>query len=302
MIKPKLIAVVGPTASGKTEYAIQLAGRLNGAVVSADSRQIYAGMNIGTATPVELSATLEPHHYLQPDVIQGVEHYLLNITPPDKPITLAQWQDYAWRAIEHILAAGSTPLLVGGTMLYVDSIINEYQIPSVQPDAALRRQLERQDTKLLYEKLLAKDPKAQQFVEAHHKRRIIRALEVIEATGQPFSEQRVQREPRYQVQTIGLFPKVEDRPQGWDTLQERLVKRAQQMFADDLLNETKLLQSRYGSDLSLLRTPNYRQAVAVLAGTMSQAEAVADMVRSDMRYAHRQLSWWRRRPEISWQS
>ena len=171
----------------------------------------------------------------------------------------------------------------------------------MQPDAALRRQLERQDTKLLYEKLLAKDPKAQQFVEAHHKRRIIRALEVIEATGQPFSEQRIQREPRYQVQTIGLFPKVEDRPQGWDILQERLAKRAQQMFDDSLLDETKLLQSRYGPDLSLLRTPNYRQAVAVLAGTTSQAEAVADMVRSDMRYAHRQMSWWKRRPEISWQ-
>lgn len=292
MQKPKLIVVVGPTAAGKTDYAIQLAKQISGVVVSADSRQVYSGMNVGSAKP--RPAWLAAAHGLNTaDIVDDVPHYLLNIREPNQMMTLAEWQEAAWAAIEKIIESGETPLLVGGTMLYVDSIVKNFDIPRVKPDPAFR-ELKSQNAKgKLYEELLKKDPGAGKFIEPHNTQRIIRALEVIEATGQPFSVQRQKQESPYDVKILGLFS-------DWEELAKRIEERAQKMLEDGLLEETAALREHYGADLPLLKTMNYRQAARVLDGILSPPQAVAEMKKENMRYARRQMSWWKNRKEIEW--
>ncbi|MFH1353713.1 MAG: tRNA (adenosine(37)-N6)-dimethylallyltransferase MiaA [bacterium] len=277
-----MIVILGPTASGKTDLGIKLAKERNGAVISADSRQLYKGMNIGTAKPELNNSSAD-----------GVEHYGFDMREPDNLITLAEWQREAFAMIDDVIARNMTPLLVGGTMLYIDSVVDNYDIPAVGPNKQLRRKLEKKPADELYEELLRKDPAAKIFIEPGNKRRIIRALEVIEATGNPFSEQRKKREPRYDVEMVGLFP-------GWDKLRDRITKRARQMLEAGLIDETRRLQEKYGKDLSLLQTMNYKQAAAVLENKMTEQEAVEEMIKVNMRYARRQMSWWRRRKDIRW--
>ncbi len=291
-MKEKVIIVLGPTAAGKTVYSVALAKRRGGAVISADSRQLYAGMNIGTAKPKE-AASNTPHSYMNPDSVQGISHYLLNISTPDEPLALAQWQYFSFKIIKKLHAAGTTPIVVGGTMLYLDSLINNYSIPHTPTNPTLRAQLEESGTEELYKRLMNLDPDASEFIEPHHKQRIIRALEVIEATGQPFSKQRKQQPSRYLIDVIGIFP-------GWSELKERISKRAVEMLDDGLLEETERLRKEYGEYLPLLKTMNYRQAASVLEGSMIREEAFEQMVRVNMRYAHRQMSWWKRKKDIGW--
>jgi tRNA dimethylallyltransferase len=291
-MKSKLITIVGPTASGKTEVGIKLAKKENGVVISTDSRQLYAGMNIGTAKPRELWSG-SVHNALTPDVLDGVEHYGFNIRTPDEKITLSKWQGEAFGMLDKIVSEGRTPLLVGGTMLYVDSIVKNYDIPDVEPNDELRKELEGEDVDVLFEKLVEKDPEAKEFVESHHKQRIIRALEVIEATGKLFSEQRKTGPLEYDVKMIGLFS-------SWEDLQDRVGLRVREMLDDGLIEETVKLQEKYGVDLLLLKTMNYLQAGKVIAGDMTKEEAVEEMARVNLRYARRQMSWWRGRDEIEW--
>lgn len=289
---PRLIVIVGPTASGKTELGIALAQHIGGAAVSADSRQVYAGMNIGTGKPPE-AWRAEAHAALNADTVNGVSHYLFNIRSPDAPLMLAEWQSAAFTILDSIIADEKMPFLVGGTMLYIDSVAKNFTIPAVQPDKKLRAHLELVDTPLLYHELLVLDPAARVFIEPHHRRRIIRALEVIKATGRAFSQQRNAGPQRYYVITIGLFP-------GWQELQRRIQLRAENMVAGGLLEETRVLIEQYSSTLPLLSTMNYAQAHKVLHGQLSHAQAIAEMVRVNMRYAHRQMSWWRGRKDITW--
>lgn len=292
MSKPEITVIVGPTSSGKTDLAISMAKEMDGSVISADSRQVYAGMNIGVAKPKEAFRD-EVHDVLVPDQIEGVPHYLLNIAKPDNPISLSGWQQDAFTAINHVLSSNNHPILCGGTMLYTDSIAFNYDIPSVEPDSAFRSSLERKHVDDLYSELLERDPKASSFVESHHKQRIIRALEVIEVTGKPFSEQRKSREPLYDVDWIGLFP-------GWDELKSRLEERTHSMVEAGLIEETKRLQETYSPDLPLLQTMMYKEAGLVLSGNLTQEEAITEMIRVQLRYARRQMSWWKRNAEIKW--
>lgn len=292
MEKNKLITVIGPTASGKTAMGIKLAKELGGMIVSADSRQLYEGMDIGTAKPREIWLG-RAHDVLTPDVIDGVRHFGFNIQTPDNQITLAWWQDAAFKMINKIIDAGPTPILVGGTMLYIDSVVKNYDIPDVEPQDELREQLGKQAVEILYKKLLERDPDAKQFIEPHHKQRIIRALEVIEVTNKLFSDQRKVRPLKYDVKMIGLFP-------GWDDLRERVNLRVREMMDGGLAEETLKLQNKYGADLPLLKTMNYLQAGKVITGEMTAKEAVEEMARVNMRYARRQMSWWRGRKEIQW--
>lgn len=291
-MKSRLITVIGPTASGKTGVGIELAKKLGGAVVSADSRQLYAGMDIGTAKPKE--AWQEGvHDVLVPNVIDGVDHYGFNIGAPDNRLTLSKWQEVAFKMIDNVIDKDLTPLLVGGTMLYVDSVVKNYDIPDVGSQDELREELEKESVEVLFERLIKKDPAAKEFIEAHHKQRIIRALEVMEVTGKLFSEQRKMRPAKYDVKMIGLFS-------SWDDLEKKVVWRVQEMLDDGLIEETVKLQQKYGVDLPLLKTMDYLQAGKVIAGEITEKEAVEEMVRVNMRYAHRQMSWWRGRDEIQW--
>lgn len=299
--KPRLIVLTGPTASGKTDLAIAVAQALNGAVVSADSRQVYVGMDIGTAKAVpkklkdQSSKTKQTakHDIQIPDVIDGVSHYLFNIRQPDQPLSLSEWQAAAFAAIDTIHKASLSAVLAGGTMLYIDSIVKNYELPTVEPNPALRIELEETAVEKLYEQLLRRDPAAGKFIEPGNRRRIIRALEVMAATNRTFSELRRQRPTPYDVRMIGLFD-------SWEALEKRIVARVGTMLNDGLIEETQRLVDRYGAQLPLLQTMNYKQALAVIQGTLTAKEALDDMRRANMRYARRQMSWWKNRPEIHW--
>ncbi len=289
---PVVVAIIGPTATGKTDLGIQLAKVRHGAVVSADSRQVYAGMNIGTAKPKEVWANY-PHAACQADEIEGIPHYLFNMSAPTELVNLAQWQFCAMKSMDMLIQSGMTPLLVGGTMLYVDSVVFNYALPEVPPDEAWRQSAEAKSAAELYAELLRLDPSAEGEIDTENKRRLIRALEIVRATGQPLHKQRKQNKPKYQVEMIGLFP-------GWEELRERVQTRCVTWMQDGLLAETAQLMKQYGSDLPLLNTMNYRQAKQVLNKEINQEEAVAEMIKVNMRYAHRQMSWWRQRSEIKW--
>lgn len=289
------VAIIGPTASGKTDLGIRLAQKLSGAVLSADSRQIYCGMNIGTAKPRQAWRVNHHSHAggnLEPVIIDRVPHHLFNIAEPTRQISLSEWQSHAKKVLNNLLAQNIQPVIAGGTMLYMDSVVYDFDLPAVAPNEAFRANLEVKSAGELYAELLKKDPDAKLFIEPGNKRRIIRALEVMAVTSKAFSGQR-QRSQQPNAKIIGLFP-------GWEVLRQRISVRVQNMFTEGLLDETKLLVEKYGRDLPLLQTMNYKQALAVLDGKMSQEEATAEMIRVNMRYAHRQMSWWRRDKNIKW--
>lgn len=297
--REKLVVIAGPTASGKTELAIQLAQKLDGRVVSADSRQVYASMNIGTAKP-DFAWREETHEILTPDQSyfdsvkqRRVSHYLLNIRHPNDPLALSDWQAAADLCIKTIHAASMPAILVGGTMLYIDCIVKNYDLPAVQANEEFRQEKDSESVENLYASLLAQDPAARNFVEPGNKRRIIRALEVMTATNRTFSELRKKRLSPYETAMIGLFD-------SWHELERRIGARVAHMLANGLLEETQTLIDQYGADLPLLRTMNYKQATAILQGKSTQAEARDDMQRANVRYAKRQMRWWRNRNEITW--
>lgn len=279
-MEPLIPVILGPTASGKTTYAISLAKQLNGAVISADSRQVYAGMDIGTAKPQE--AWHHTAHPVEvPDMVDGVAHYLLNIATLDTPYSLSDWLAAAKKSIALIEEQGKLPIIVGGTMLYIDALVDGYTVPNIAPNEDLRTALEKLSPEELYAKLIAQDPDATAFIEPHNSRRIIRALEVMDATGKKFSELRAKKTSEYSFHITGIFD-------SYDTLRQRMTVRAQQMVEDGLEQEIETIRQTY-PDSKLLQTMNYKENCDIDA-----------MVQSNMRYAHRQMSWWNRRTDISW--
>src|SRR5215216_3677484 len=243
-----LILIVGPTAVGKTELAIQLAERLNGEIVSADSRLFYRGMDIGTAKPT-------------PEEQRRVPHHLIDIANPDEILSLAIFQQKAREAIADIHTRNKIPFLVGGTGQYIRAVTEGWNPPEVQPDQRLRDELERRKEEKgvywLYEKLKMLDPAATEKIEARNYRRTIRALEVILTTGKRFSEQRGQSESPYHLITVGLIrPRAE--------LYERVDKRIDVMFANGFVEEVRgLLAKGYSPSLPTMSAIGYRECIRV---------------------------------------
>jgi tRNA dimethylallyltransferase len=279
---PSLCVIVGPTAVGKTASAIELARRLDGEIVSADSRQIYRGMDIGTAKPTRQEQALAPHH-------------LIDIVAPDEPYTLAQFQADAYAAIDGILARGKLPLLVGGTGLYVRAAVNGLRIPRVPPNQELRAQLAAQDGLALYERLRELDPEAAARIDPRNIRRTIRALEVCLATGQRFSELGRASPPPYRITQIGL---TMSRPE----LYARIDTRVDRMMADGLVSEVEsLVEQGYGWNLPSMSGLGYREIGTYLRGRVSLDEAVANIKRNTRDFVRRQYAWFRLRDErIRW--
>lgn len=284
--RPPLVLIVGPTAVGKTELSIQLAKRVNGEIVSADSRLFYRGMDIGTAKP-----TLEER--------QQVPHHLIDIANPDETLSLAVFQQMAWQAIAEIHQRGHLPLLVGGTGQYVRAVSQGWSPPAVQPNARLRAFLENlaaeKGYQWLHDKLREMDAPAAEKIDPRNLRRTIRALEVILLTGQPFSAQRRQGEALYRTLTIGLS---RPRPE----LYARVDARIEAMFAAGLLDEVRqLLDKGYSPDLPAMSAIGYREAVRVVTGQMSVEQAKVEMRRATRMFIRRQANWFRESdPEIRW--
>lgn len=284
--KPFLILIVGPTAVGKTELAIQLAQRLDGEIVSADSRLFYRGMDIGTAKPTRAEQARVPHH-------------LVDIAAPDEILSLAVFQQKARESIEGIYTRNKIPFLVGGTGQYIRAVTEGWNPPEVRPNEALRIELERmkeeKDVYWLREKLRRLDPLAAEKIDPRNYRRTIRALEVILTTGRRFSEQRRQSESPYHLLTIGL---TRPRPE----LYERVDQRIEAMFANGLLGEVKTLLSKgYSPSLPTMSAIGYRECIRVVSGQLTEEQAKAEIRRATRVFVRRQANWFKESdPQIRW--
>ncbi len=286
MPKPPLILIVGPTAAGKTELAIQLAERLGGEIVSADSRLFYRGMDIGTAKPTREERARVPHH-------------LIDIANPDDTLSLVVFQQMAQEIIADILARGKLPFLVGGTGQYVRAVTQDWTPPEAKPDERLRRHLEKMQKekgeKWLHAALRDLDPQAAAQIDARNARRVIRALEVIFTTGYKFSAQRMHGESPYDLITIGL---KRPRPE----IYARADARIEAMFAAGFLDEVKaLLGKGYSPTLPAMSAIGYRECAAVLRGEMSLDAAKAQIKRATRVFVRRQANWFKESdPRIAW--
>ena len=284
--KSPLILIVGPTAVGKTEIAIQLAERLNGEIISADSRLFYRGMDIGTAKPTRAEQMRVPHH-------------LIDIANPDEILSLAVFQQKAREAVEDIHTHRKIPILVGGTGQYIRAVTEGWSPPEVKPDERLRHELEKlKDAKgleWLHDKLNNLDPVAAEKIDARNYRRTIRALEVILTTGRRFSDQRGQSESAYQLITIGLT-----RPRS--ELYERVDQRIEAMFANGFLDEVKgLLQRGYSPTLPTLSAIGYRECIRVVNGELNAEQAKVEIRRATRVFVRRQANWFKESdPNIKW--
>ena len=273
-----LVVIVGPTGVGKTVLSLTLAQTLDGEIVSADSRQIYRGMDIGTAKPTPAEQARVPHH-------------LIDIVNPDADFGLATYQELAYAAVADIARQGHLPFLVGGTGQYIRAVVEGWRIPRVPPDAALRASLyaeaEQHGCQALYERLLKLDPGVAGLIDARNVRRVVRALEVCIKTGRPFSEQRGREPPPYSVLQIGLTMSRE-------ALYRRIDARIDAMIAGGLLKEVrKLLENGYDWTLPAMSSLGYLQLKGYFEGTASLAEAIALIKKETRRFIRHQYNWFR---------
>ena len=281
-----LIALVGPTAVGKTALAIRLADEFVVEVVSADSRQVYRHMDIGTAKP-----TVQER--------RRVAHHLVDVVNPDEPFTLAQYQQAAYAAIDDVHRRQRLPLLVGGTGLYVKAVLEGLSIPHVEPDPSLREALlaeaETKGCQALHDRLRDVDPVAAERIDARNVRRVVRALEVCYLLKQPISSVQHATPPPYRVLRIGLMMPREQ-------LYRRIDERVEQMMAAGLVEEVRALVARgYGYSLPAMSGLGYRQIGMSLRGEVSLEEAVALIKRHSRRFVRQQANWFRAdEPAIIW--
>ncbi|MFN6498860.1 MAG: tRNA (adenosine(37)-N6)-dimethylallyltransferase MiaA [Nostoc sp. DedQUE01] len=275
----KLIVICGATATGKSGLALALAMRLGSVILSADSRQIYREFDIGTAKPSLAEQKLVPH-------------YLIDICDPTDTMTVADYQQKA-QALINSLPSSSRIFMVGGTGLYIRSVVQGMKIPRVAPQNELRSQLESFGQNQLYEMLQQVDPVAAQKIHAHDSVRTLRALEVYYVTGYPISEQQGENPPNYPILQIGLDCDLEK-------LGVRIQQRTEQMIANGLVGEVEFICQKYGADLPLLNTLGYQEIKQYLAGDISLDAAKELTVLHTRQFAKRQRTWFRAYPQIEW--
>lgn len=281
-----LAVLVGPTAVGKTEAALELAAALPAEIVSADSRYLYRGLDIGTAKPTPAELARVPHH-------------LIDVTTPDQPWSLSQYQAAAYAALDSIRARGRVPLLVGGTGQYVRALTEGWVLPPGTPSGTVRAELEdtlaREGVGVLADRLRALDPESVAQVDLRNPRRVIRALEVVLTTGESFSAQRRKQPPAFGVVMLGL---TRPRPE----LYARIDARIDAMLAAGLVDEVSgLVAQGYGWDLSAMSALGYRQIGAYLRGECTLDEAVARLRRDTRQFVRRQANWFKPNdPAIRW--
>lgn len=283
----KIIAVAGPTASGKTALAVEIAKRVGGEVVSCDSMQIYKGMDIGTAKP-------------DMEEMSGIPHHMIDIISPDQRYSVADFADNARQCIEDILSRGKVPVLAGGTGLYMDSVLNNTEFVELKGDPEFcREMLElslREGKEAVHKKLQEIDPEAAENIHPNNLRRVIRALEVCKITGKTFT--RVNLESRREAVYDALIFGIEtDR----FVLYERINQRVDRMMEKGLVSEVKgLWEKGIGKESTAIQAIGYKELIEYLEGKCSLDEAVEKIKMESRRYAKRQLTWFKRNDEIQW--
>ena len=287
MAKPKVIVICGPTASGKTALSIKLAKKIKGEIISCDSMQIYEDMDIGTAKP-----TLEE--------MQGIKHYLIGNVRPDERYSVAEYKKDAENAIEEILNKGKTPIIVGGTGLYVNSLIYGIEYNEIKVDEKYRASLEKiaeeEGLGKLYEMAKNIDPEAMEKISINDKKRIMRVLEIYNATGKTKTEQEIESRKNevkydYKVFTINMDREI---------LYERINKRVDLMIEQGLIEEVKNLLIKYSKFPTAMQGLGYKEVVQYLNGEISKQEMIEKIKMESRRYAKRQLTWFRANKNAIW--
>ena len=287
MDKPKVVVICGPTASGKTALSIQLAQKINGEIISSDSMQIYKDMNIGTAKP-----TIEE--------MQGINHYLIDFVEPNQRYSVAEFKKDAENAIEEILAKGKTPIVVGGTGLYVDSLIYGIEYQDIKIDEEYRKELEKRAQKEGLEALYAEakkiDPEAVKKISSNDQKRILRILEIYKATGKNKTEQEQESRKKgvkydYKVFAIDMNREV---------LYDRINKRVDIMIENGLIEEVEKLLKKYKEFPTAMQGLGYKEVVEYLQADITKEEMIEKIKRETRRYAKRQMTWFRKNKETIW--
>ena len=300
---PKIIAVVGPTASGKTALGIALAKKYNGEIISADSRQIYRGMDIGTAkasieTRDERQETGPSSVSRVPRLMsRGIPHHLIDIKNPDENYTVAEYKRDAESAIKDILKRNKLPIIVGGTGLYVQAALENLDIPEIEADLELRARIEtdiqEKGLAVVFDELVALDPEAAYVVDPKNPRRVVRALEVALITGKPFTGQRKKSARIFDALKLGvhILPEV---------LRERIDGRVDLFMQNCLAREVDALIAKYGTNCIAFDAIGYREIIDSLKGKISIEKAIEEIKLNTWHYAKRQMTWFRRDKEIHW--
>lgn len=283
----KVIVICGPTASGKTNLSIALAKKINGEIISCDSMQIYQEMNIGTAKP-----TVEE--------MQGVKHYLLDFVSPEERYSVADYKIEAKKAMKEIINKGKVPIVVGGTGLYIDSLIYEIEYPKIEFDGEYRKQLENrvqeEGLEKLYEEAKKIDSLAMEKISQNDEKRILRILEIYHATGKTKTQQEIEsrkRLPEYEYQVYALR---------WDReiLYERINKRVNQMIEQGLVQEVQEIMKKHTKFPTAMQGLGYKEVVEYLKGNDTKEEMIENIKRETRRYAKRQMTWFRKNKQTLW--
>ncbi len=289
--KPRIVVVVGPTASGKSELAIYLARRFNGEVISADSRQVYRGMDIGTAKP---KLTRRKNKLYS----QGIRHYLMNIKDINQSFSVKSFKILAERSIQDIARRGKIPFVAGGTGLYIKALVDNLTLTETPPNKTLRQNLEKElGTKglsFLYKRLIKLDPEAAYIVDPKNPRRVIRALEIALTQRKPLKEARAKKIPFFDALQIGISREpllLKKR------IKERVVK---EMMKNGLVEEVKKLVQKYGANHEPLSALGYREIIDYINGKITLEEAIRQNQSATWRYAKKQLAWFKKDTRICW--
>ncbi|WP_078382770.1 tRNA (adenosine(37)-N6)-dimethylallyltransferase MiaA [Sutcliffiella halmapala] len=284
--KQKVIVIIGPTAVGKTKLSVELAKRVNGEIISGDSMQIYKEMDIGTAKVTH-------------EEMQGVPHYLIDIKEPTEPYSVAEFQQDVRKLIQNITQKGCVPIIAGGTGLYIQSVLYDYQFSDTGKDEEIRLRIEKQvleqGIEEVYEELRRIDPISAENIHPNNVRRVIRALEVFYSTGKTMTEyqQSQNQELLYDVAYVGL---TMDR----ETLYDRINLRVDLMVKEGLLEEVEKLYRKGIRECQSIQAIGYKEIYAYFDGKVTKEQAVDALKQNSRRYAKRQLTWFRNKMDVTW--
>ena len=276
--KPLVIVLIGPTASGKTELGIEIAKYLNLNIHNVDSRQLYRFMDIGTAKPTK-------------EQQKTIKHFLIDLEEPSSQVNAKQFQEIATKSINREINQKRIPFLIGGSGLYMNSIIKGFFAPDVPPQKALRSQFEKLGQEKCWELLKICDPVLTKKISYADQVRTIRALEVFYVTGKPISSQKFQDPPPWKILELGLYR---------EDLKERIFKRTKNMFEFGIIDETKKIINQYGSNLPLLETIGYREAKDVIKENLKLEKAIEITTTKTIQFAKRQKTWFRNKNNPIW--
>ena len=286
-MKEKVIVICGPTASGKTALSIELAKKINGEIISADSMQIYKDMNIGTAKPTY-------------EEMQGIKHYLFDYVSPEERYSVAQYKKDAKIAIKDIISKGKTPIIVGGTGLYIDSLIYEIEYNDINIDENYRKELEdiidKNGLEVLYKKAVEIDPIAMGKISPNDKKRIMRVLEIYRATGKTKTQQEEESRKNPIEYDYRIFAINWDR----EVLYQRINKRVDIMIEQGLVEEVKNILNKYNKFPTAMQGLGYKEVVDYIKGYYTEEEMIEKIKMETRRYAKRQLTWFRKNKQTIW--